>query len=342
MALPIEILITIAYNDNMALKARWLGIVLIFSLALGWFSAFAQTVEPPAEDQHYYPQHGHWVTKEFLDFYQSVPDPGKIFGYPITESFHDISSNHIVQYFENTRFELFPDNPPELRVKQTPLGVYFYDFTGQELQLPENFPACKYFLESRKQVCYAFLDYFEANGGAAQFGYPISNFEIRDGLIVQYFQYARFEWHPELPQGEHVLLTDLGSRYFKKVGEDPIRLMAAAWLNPDSGSPQTILSLQVRAFPQYAVLPQTGAQTVYIIVQDQNLLPVSDVLVILTIKLPSGKEQRIALPGSTDKFGVIKFTFDYAGQPTGVAQVWVTALYENFQKQSVTSFRIWY
>jgi len=326
----------------MALKARWLGIVLIFSLAAGWYSAFAQTAEPPSEEKHYYPQHGHWVTKEFLDFYLSVPDSGKIFGYPITESFHDITSGRIVQYFEHTRFELYPENPPELRVKLTPLGVYFYGISGQELAVPENFPACKYFQETRKQVCYAFLDYFEANGGAAQFGYPISNFEIRDRLIVQYFQYARFEWHPEMPQGERVLLTDLGYLYFNKIGEDPIRLMAASWLNPDTSSPQTILDLQVRAFPQYAVLPQTGVQTIYIIVQDQNLLPVSNSLVIMTIKLPSGKEQRIALPESTDKNGVISYTFNYSDQPTGIAQVWVTALHENFQKQSVTSFRIWY
>ena len=326
----------------MASKARWLGIILIFSLAVGWYSAFAQTAEPPSEEKHYYPQHGHWVTKEFLKYYLSVSDPGKIFGYPITDSFQDLTSGRIVQYFENTRFELYPENPEELRVKQTQLGAYFLGVSSQELQLPENFPACKYFLESRKQVCYAFLDYFEENGGAAQFGYPYSNFEIRDGLIVQYFQYARFEWHPELPQGERVRLTNLGYQYFTRIGEDPIRLMAASWLNPDSPSPQTILSLQVRAFPQNAVLPQTGVQTIYIIVQDQNLLPVPDALVILTIQLPSGKEQRIALPESTNKHGVISYTFKYSDQPTGVTQVRVTALYDNFQKQSVTSFRIWY
>jgi peptidoglycan hydrolase-like protein with peptidoglycan-binding domain len=161
-------------------------------------------------------------------------------------------------------------------------------------------------------------------------------------MIVQYFQYARFEWHPELPSGERVLLTNLGYKYFLKIGEDPYYLMATSWMNPDTSIPQTILGLQVRAFPQDAVLPQSGVQTIYIIVQDQNLLPVPGALVILTIKLPSGEEQRIALPGSTDKFGVIKYTFTYSGQPTGVTQVRVTALYDNFQKQSVTSFRIWY
>jgi hypothetical protein len=278
---------------------------------------------------------------DFLKTYLSFPNPEEIFGYPITEAFQEQTQNRIVQYFEKARFELIPENPPELRVRVTELGRYFYTSPGQELPIPPNFPACRYFQETRKQVCYAFLDYFEANGEAAQFGYPLSNFEIQDELIVQYFQRARFEWHPELPQGKRVTLTDLGYRYFRKIGEDPVRLLAAPWA-PGSPLLQPVLSLRVRAFPMSAVLPQSGSQTIFIIVQDQNLLPISDAQVTLVIKFPSGEPRRVIVPGTTNKSGISQYTFNFSSETTGVAQVIVNAAYETFQKQTITSFRIWW
>ena len=65
-----------------------------------------------------------------------------------------------------------------------------------------------------------FKQYWEANGGLAQFGYPISEeFEERnaeDGrtYIVQYFERARFEHHPEHPPDQRVLLGLLGKQVF--------------------------------------------------------------------------------------------------------------------------------
>lgn len=326
----------------MIAKTRWVGVVFLLSLFLSWMPSLAQEITQPPDERRYYPQRGHWVMGEFLEVYQSVPNPAEIYGYPITEAFQEQTLGRIVQYFEKARFELIPENPPELRVKITELGSYFYTTAGQELPLPANFPACLFFQETGKQVCYAFLEYFEANGGAAQFGYPLSNFETQDGLIVQYFQRARFEWHPEFPPGKRVKLTELGYRYFKKIGEDPARLLPAPWLAPGSDIPQPVLSLRVRAFPLHAVLTQNAAQSIFIIVQDQNLLPVSNAQVTLIIRLPSGKEQRVIVPGTTDRFGVIKYSFDYIDQPTGVAQVIVNAIYETFHKQTITSFRIWW
>ena len=325
----------------MLYKLRWLGVVFLISLAAGWYSVQAQGGDTPPGERRFFPQRGHWVMGEFLTAYLSIPNSEEICGFPITEAFHDQTSGRIVQYFERARFELIPENPPELRVKLTELGAYFYTNPGQELPLPANFPACRRFQETGKQVCYAFLDYFEANGGAARFGYPISNFETQEELIVQYFQRARFEWHPELPAGYHVRLTDLGYRYFDKVGEDPMRL-PPVWLGPGPDAPQTVLSLRVRAFPLHAVLPQSGAQTIYIIVQDQNLIPISNAQVVLVLKLPSGKEERYIVPETTDGNGVTHFSFNYTGQTPGVAQVIVSAVYENFHNQSITSFRIWY
>ena len=161
-----------------------------------------------------------------------------------------------------------------------------------------------------------------------------------DGLRVQYFQRARFEWHPELPQGKRVTLTNLGYRYFDKIGEDPARLLAA-W-TPGSDIPLPVLSLRVRAFPLSAVMPKNGPQTIFIIVQDQNLLPVSNAGVRLVIKMPSGEDRRVVVPGNTNQSGISQYTFNFSNEPTGVAQVIVTATYEAFRKETITSFRIWW
>jgi hypothetical protein len=43
-----------------------------------------------------------------------------------------------------------------------------------------------------------FLDFWRANGQVVVFGYPITEEIVENGRIVQYFERARFEFHPEL------------------------------------------------------------------------------------------------------------------------------------------------
>lgn len=43
-----------------------------------------------------------------------------------------------------------------------------------------------------------FLDFWRANGQVLLFGYPVSEEVVENGRIVQYFERARFEFHPEL------------------------------------------------------------------------------------------------------------------------------------------------
>src|SRR5687767_12560326 len=42
-----------------------------------------------------------------------------------------------------------------------------------------------------------FLDYWRANGGLLLFGYPLTEEIAENGRVVQYFERARFEYHPE-------------------------------------------------------------------------------------------------------------------------------------------------
>jgi hypothetical protein len=313
--------------------------ILLLSSALSWGVSFAQSPTPES-DSRYFPETGHFIKGNFKIAYESAIDPARIYGYPITEAFVD-STGNMVQYFEKTVLEEHPENPPELRIRPRDLGEFQHPLaTGSPLPVPSNFPACRVFPEDphKYRVCYSFLDFYIAYGGPAQFGYPVSNFELLDGRIVQSFQRARFEWHPELASGNRVVLADLGRIEFANVGENPRKL------EPVRGDniPRTVLSLRVRAFPKTAFTSRTDTQTIYIVVQDQNRVPVENAQVTLTVTLPSGKVDRYVVNESTDQNGVTSLSFDYKGEIVGAAQVLITAKYIDKEQQTTTSFRIWW
>ena len=68
----------------------------------------------------------------------------------------------------------------------------------------------------------AFLNYWLMNGGVNIYGYPITEeFEL-DGVPVQYFQRARFEYRPESSRPWHVELTHTGSLVTQGRTFDPL------------------------------------------------------------------------------------------------------------------------
>lgn len=72
---------------------------------------------------------------------------------------------------------------------------------------------CAYFEATRHNVCGAFQTYWNAHNGLLLFGLPLSEAYTNDGgLHVQYFERARFEWHPDLAGTPYeVLLSRLGA-----------------------------------------------------------------------------------------------------------------------------------
>src|SRR5215210_461091 len=52
----------------------------------------------------------------------------------------------------------------------------------------------KCFKETGRCMHGIFLGYWQANGGLAQFGFPITDELSEDGRTVQYTERARFEW----------------------------------------------------------------------------------------------------------------------------------------------------
>ncbi len=110
------------------------------------------------------------------------------------------------------------------------------------LQAMQSFaqPGCQTFKETGKALCGRFLQYWQQNGGLAQQGYPLSGtfYEVSDlngkSYIVQYFERAVFEYHPENQPPTDVLLSQLGTFQFKR--KYPSGEPAA--VNPPAALPQ--------------------------------------------------------------------------------------------------------
>jgi len=272
------------------------------------------------------------VRGDFLRYYRSVSNPTLIFGYPLTEQFTS-KDGKTVQYFQRARFERAPELPQGVRL--TPLGLETY---APDRQLVINNPfACRAYTQTGYSVCFAFLEFFDQNGGVEHFGYPISPFEFRNNQIVQYFENARFEWRPGLAEGQRIGLTDLGRIYFDLLDEDPAFLKST----PLDAGPNPVLSLRVRAFPANAVTESDDEQTIYVLVQDQNLQPVTGVNGIATIRLASGHTTQQSFTVNSRGVGV--FGFEFTNQPNGqLVNVDINVTYNDLGGKTSTSFRIWY
>jgi len=202
---------------------NWHRITASILLALSVLSASTRLapVRAQSADVLYFPETGHNLAGEFLQKYRSAANPLLVYGYPITEQFTS-RDGRLVQYFQRARFEFHPELPAGQRVSLTPLGRALY---SPLMQLNVFSPSeCEYFAATAFWVCFDFLQFLRAKGGIAQFGYPISPFEFHDGLVVQYFENARLEWQPSMPEGQKVVLTWLGRIYFNTLAEDPAML----------------------------------------------------------------------------------------------------------------------
>ncbi len=288
-----------------------------------------------ADNVQHFPETGHNVKGEFLRFYKTAGNPSLVFGYPITEQ---ITSNDgkVVQYFQRARFELRADMPQDQRVQLTALGAASYKPGSQQLDI-NNSSACKLF-PTGFRVCFAFLDFYEANGGPAQFGNPISPFEFHENLIVQYFERARFEWRADRPDNQRVVISDLGRMYFDQLAEDQAYLKP---INPLDATISSILSINVRAFVSKAITLSSGQQTVYVLVRSQTHQAVSNAMGKATIRFPDGRTEDYFFSTNTSGLGSISFKF--ADQKQGeLVLVDVIVTYQGFSATTATSFRIWF
>jgi hypothetical protein len=289
-----------------------------------WKSAQAQA------DVQYFPDTGHYIRGAFLQFYNAAKNPTLVYGYPLTEQI-TARDGKTVQYFHKARFELTASNSVQL----TPLGKLMYE--AQSPLLIDSANGCELY-PTGYSVCFTFLDFYKANEGPNQFGDPISSFEYANGLIVQYFEGARFEWRANLGVDNWVVISDLGRLYFDQQKEDPALLRPAP---PPDATIKPVLSLKARAFVLKAVTLKNGSQTIYVIVQDQTSQAISDATLTAIVQLSNGTNRELTFP--TNSAGIGQMSFDFSDQKPGeLITIDITVSYQGLSTSTTTSFKVWF
>lgn len=178
-----------------------------------------------------FPETGQSIQGRFREFWETNGGLA-VFGYPLTPQ-QPVETGVMAQMFERNRFEYHAENPAPYDVLLGRMGVEELEAAGRDWwtfptvdSAPEG---CLYFAETRHSLCGEFLAYWQGHGlefdgiagtsyaeSLALFGLPISEPQeetLEDGSvrIVQWFERARFELHPENAPPYHVLLGRLGS-----------------------------------------------------------------------------------------------------------------------------------
>ena len=94
-----------------------------------------------------------------------------------------------------------------------------YDYFNQRPSSPTL-----YFPQTRQSVGHDFLKFWHQYGGMTAFGYPIGPEQMRNGVLVQEFERARFEWHPQASGTGLQPNVTLGL-----VGQDLITRLGLSW-----------------------------------------------------------------------------------------------------------------
>ena len=175
---------------------------------------------------------GHCVGDPFGTYWQSnggLP----VFGFPIApmapETSADTGQGYVTQWLERERLELHPENSEPYRILLGRLGAERLAQTGRDwTTFPKASPgAAHYFAVTGHAIAPQFWDYWRTRGldlgdaGVSQreslalFGYPLSEAAIEtnpngDTVLTQWFERARFEYHPGNPEPYKVLLGLLG------------------------------------------------------------------------------------------------------------------------------------
>jgi len=310
--------------------------VVVLLFLVGLIAAFVHPAAAQTTDSVYVTETGHWIWGEFLRTYNSVSDPLTIYGYPITDDFTDPVTKQHVQYFERARFDLV-ETERGTQIKIAPLGTLLHEEGVPLADIPNEGPTCRAF-NNGFSVCYAFLQFYDAYDGSTHFGNPVSSLEVIDGRYMQYFEYARMEWWPEKPEGQRVILSELGRIYFDKVVADPALLKAS----PPTDIAGSLLKPRVKVFTRNALSRSGSQQTIYVVVQDQYLRPMAKSQVSVTVTYPDQTQEFYRLP-ETNEFGISQFSFtipEFDVRSVITVQAEITRGGETVKGTSW--FRIWY
>ncbi len=202
----------------------------------------AQVADPRDPHAAYFAPVGHTLQGSFRSYWTRNGGVS-VFGYPLTEAFGELNSDtgqpYSVQYLERQRYELHPElrgTPYEVLLGR--LGVEMLQRQGRDWTTFEKAaPATPhYFAETGHAIAPQFWEYWRSHGlqldeqpsitaqeSLALFGYPISEPQIEtnssgDRVLTQWFERARFEYHPHNPEPYQVLLGRLAAELLMERG----------------------------------------------------------------------------------------------------------------------------
>ncbi len=325
-------------------------LILVFLLVLCTGAVQAQPTRV-----RYFAETGFNVSGEFLDFWEQRGGLA-IFGYPLTREF--VENGLTVQYFQRVRMEKHPENFPPYQVQLGLLGdqLGFRQAPIPPAEVPPpGHPDKRYFPETGHTVQFAFLKFFQDNGGIDIFGYPITEWIIEpNGRIVQYFQRGKMEWYPEYPRGQRVQLGMLGEMYVNLYVDPIYRQPQDPGVAPNTPMPtptpslvpglqsRRVQSLQIAVTLKHAIISLGGTQVMYVYVRDQDGHGVPGVSVRVQIEYKGEPAVEFILP-PTNANGYVQFEFPIGTPAPGyVVIVNLFARLENIQATTSTAFLPWW
>jgi len=211
-----------------------INIVLLLVFSTGTVAADASEQETVAA---FFGETQNWIAPPFYSFWDrngGLP----IFGYPLAPAklVHNSEDGHLcaTQMFERQRLEYCPTHPEPYRVVPIRIGVEVLLKQGRNWEdLPKGTPTpgCDFFPETGHTLCEPFRSFWYSHGldlgmggrawveSLALFGYPISEPMVETNaegatVLTQWFERARFEYHPDNPPQYRVLLGLLGKELY--------------------------------------------------------------------------------------------------------------------------------
>lgn len=218
-------------------------LLLSLALLLVYLLPASSSSVRAAEEKLCFSETGFCISGRFRQYWEQnggLP----VFGFPTSEAFayNDPTTGKasIQQWFERNRFELHPENKAPYDVLLGRLGDELLVFANVDWQAAprESGPqsGCVWFEQTGRNICdqssgVGFKSYWQSHGlefdgkpgktyqeSLALFGLPLTSIKMEknvsgDTVLTQWFERARFEYHPNKPNEYKVLLGLLGNEY---------------------------------------------------------------------------------------------------------------------------------
>lgn len=224
----------------MLYRPFWVGLVLLgLVLSTGLFGLVP--AEPVLAQERCFPEQSErdCLSEPFATYWQTnggLP----VFGYPLTPAREEVNAETgtvlLTQWTERNRLESHPNEAPPYNIQIGRIGAERLAQLGRDPQTEGReagpLPGCLWFEATGHNVCnqaggLGFRSFWESNGlldprldsygrSLALFGLPLTEARMErsplDGelYLMQWFERARFEWHPDNPDAFKVQLGLLG------------------------------------------------------------------------------------------------------------------------------------